>query len=245
MDGDQQTPPRLPLLTALFDQHRQQVDRTLQEHVGFRSISLSSSQVFLLAFSNSFLYMSISSHFLQQNEQVRLQLQQQISAQNETLLNLAESMARDALAEKNGEVSRLRMELKSTQELLRTALQERDEVQYLAKGFYEMNRWLIMSRLPPVLQATTSVVHALDDGSSSTGSCSQAPNVEGASVGRSTTRVVVTRLLCKVCCARDACMLILPCQHLCACESCGSSLTVCPLCYLAKDNVMEVEARFG
>lgn len=56
MDGDQQTPPRLPLLTALFDQHRQQVDRTLQEHVGFRSISLSSSQVFLLAFSNSFFY---------------------------------------------------------------------------------------------------------------------------------------------------------------------------------------------
>jgi E3 ubiquitin-protein ligase BOI and related proteins len=189
--------------------------------------------------------MSISSHFLQQNEQVRLQLHQQISSQNETLLNLAESLARDALAEKNGEVSRLRMELKSTQELLRTALQERDEVQYLAKGFYEMNRWLIMSRLPPVLQATTSVVHALDDGSSSTGSCSQAPNVEGASVGRSTTRVVVTRLLCKVCCARDACMLILPCQHLCACESCGISLTVCPLCYLAKDNVMEVEARFG
>lgn len=186
--------------------------------------------------------MSISSHFLQQNEQVRLQLHQQISSQNETLLNLAESLARDALAEKNGEVSRLRMELKSTQELLRTALQERDEVQYLAKGFYEMNRWLIMSRLPPV-QATTSVVHdhAHDDGSSSTGSCSQAPNVEGASVGRSTTRVV-TRLLCKVCCARDACMLILPCQHLCACESCGISLTVCPLCYLAKDNVME--ARF-
>lgn len=57
MDGDQQIPPRLPLLTALFDQHRQQVDRTLQEHVGaFGLFRYLSSQVFAGIFELFFFY---------------------------------------------------------------------------------------------------------------------------------------------------------------------------------------------
>lgn len=146
-------------------------------------------------------------------------------------------MARDVLVQKHEEVSRLRMELQNTQEIVQTALQERDELQHLAIGFYGMNQWLI-SQLHR-MKATNNVhAHGLSTELESTGSCSQAPIMEGTSVGRTHTS-----LLCKICCARDACMLILPCQHLCACKSCGINLIVCPICYSAKDIV--IEARFG
>lgn len=145
-------------------------------------------------------------------------------------------MARDVLVQKNEEISHLRMELQNTRAFVQNVLQERDELQYFAKGFYVMNRWLI-SQLPP-MQATNVHGHVLSTGLESNGSCSQVPNMEGASVGRTHTSRV-----CKICCARDACILILPCQHLCACKSCGINLIVCPICYLAKDNM--IEARFG
>jgi E3 ubiquitin-protein ligase BOI-like protein len=145
-------------------------------------------------------------------------------------------MARDVLVRKNEEISHLRMELHNTQEFVQTVLQERDEFQYFATGFYEMNKSLI-SQLPP-MQATNVHAHGLLTELESTGSCSQAPNMEGASMGRTHTN-----LLCKICCACDACMLILPCQHLCACKLCRINLTVCPVCYSAKDSM--IEARFG
>ncbi|KAG0542424.1 hypothetical protein BDA96_02G102800 [Sorghum bicolor] len=145
-------------------------------------------------------------------------------------------MARDVLVQKNEEISHLSMELHNTQEFVQTVLHERDELQFFATEFYEMNKSLI-SQLPP-MQATNVHTHGLSTELESTGSCSQAPNMEGASIGRTQTSI-----LCKICCAHDACMLLLPCQHLGACKSCGINLTVCPVCYSTKDNM--IEARFG
>mmetsp|Transcript_2193 Transcript_2193/g.7882 ORF Transcript_2193/g.7882 Transcript_2193/m.7882 type:complete len:293 (+) Transcript_2193:52-930(+) len=36
--------------------------------------------------------------------------------------------------------------------------------------------------------------------------------------------------LCKVCLDAESCVLLLPCKHLCLCESCVASLRSCPLC---------------
>jgi hypothetical protein len=55
--------------------------------------------------------------------------------------NLAESTARDVLMKKNEEIAHLHMELQNTQQVLQTALQERDEWMYLAEGTYEMHQF--------------------------------------------------------------------------------------------------------
>jgi len=64
---------------------------------------------------------------------------------------------------------------------------------------------------------------------------SQLPPVQGTapeSTGRS--------VICRVCYSRAACMLLLPCRHICACKSCEVILTHCPICDSTKANAVEV-----
>ncbi|KAG2640860.1 hypothetical protein PVAP13_2KG124092 [Panicum virgatum] len=64
---------------------------------------------------------------------------------------------------------------------------------------------------------------------------SQLPPVQGTapeSTGRS--------VICRVCYSRAACMLVLPCRHICACKSCEVTLTHCPICASTKANAVEV-----
>jgi len=64
---------------------------------------------------------------------------------------------------------------------------------------------------------------------------SQLPPVQGTapeSTGRS--------VICRVCYSRAACMLVLPCRHICACKSCEVTFTHCPICASTKANAVEV-----
>ncbi|KAL6527380.1 hypothetical protein OROGR_016470 [Orobanche gracilis] len=47
-------------------------------------------------------------------------------------------------------------------------------------------------------------------------------------------------MACKVCGVNEACMLLLPCKHLCLCKDCESNSSVCPLCQSSKYIGMEV-----
>lgn len=47
-------------------------------------------------------------------------------------------------------------------------------------------------------------------------------------------------ITCKVCRINGACMLLLPCKHLCLCKECEIKLTHCPLCHGFKNTGMEV-----
>ncbi|XP_057984059.1 BOI-related E3 ubiquitin-protein ligase 1-like [Malania oleifera] len=47
-------------------------------------------------------------------------------------------------------------------------------------------------------------------------------------------------ITCKRCRAREACMLLLPCKHLCLCKDCESKLHSCPLCQSIKSTSVEV-----
>ncbi|KAJ4820091.1 SBP (S-ribonuclease binding protein) family protein [Rhynchospora pubera] len=46
--------------------------------------------------------------------------------------------------------------------------------------------------------------------------------------------------VCKVCKSNEACMLLLPCRHLCLCKECESKLGFCPLCQSSKILGMEI-----
>ena len=152
------------------------------------------------------------------------------------MLNLAESMARDVLLKKNEEIAHLHMELQNTQQVLQTALQDRDEWMYLAEETYEMHQ-LLISLVPP-MQGTNVYALASSNELGSRSSCNQAMNMEETTIENAHPTPI-----CKLCCVSDACMLILSCLHLCACKSCVGNLNICPICNSAKANV--IEARFG
>ena len=111
---------------------------------------------------------------------MQVALQQQISLQKETMLNLAESMARDVLMEKNEEIAHLHMELQNTQQVLQTALQDRDEWMYLAEETYEMHQ-LLISLVPP-MQGTNVYALASSNELGSRSSCNQAMNMEETTI---------------------------------------------------------------
>lgn len=164
-------------------------------------------------------------------------MQQQISLQNEALSNIAESMVRDMLVKKNEEIAHLEMALQNTQQVLQTAMEDRNEWMYLANGTYEMNQ-LLISMMPP-MQEANAYAQASSNELSSKSSSNHAMNI----IGETALENTHPTHLCKLCCANDACILILPCLHLCACKSCVVNLNICPICNSAKANV--IEARFG
>nr|CAD1837545.1 unnamed protein product [Ananas comosus var. bracteatus] len=47
-------------------------------------------------------------------------------------------------------------------------------------------------------------------------------------------------MVCNVCKVNEACMLLLPCRHLCLCKECESKLSFCPLCQSSKLLGMEI-----
>ncbi|XP_073526418.1 uncharacterized protein [Phyllobates terribilis] len=46
-------------------------------------------------------------------------------------------------------------------------------------------------------------------------------------------------LTCKVCRLKEACMVLIPCKHLCLCKDCESRIAVCPLCHCSKNHSLE------
>ncbi|RCV10304.1 hypothetical protein SETIT_2G101900v2, partial [Setaria italica] len=178
---------------------------------------------------------SLSQHRLQVEQllQVPVQaaVQQQISLQNNgNLLNLMDNVASNVLMQKKEEIAHLHVKIQNIEEALQAALQWKD---------FEMGRYKMLISQLSRMQGTNAQGHGLTNELESTGSGNnQAMNMEGTA-GENTSPI----LICSVCCFRGACMLILPCQHLCACKSCEVNLTLCPVCGSAKTNA--IEARFG
>ncbi|OEL24577.1 hypothetical protein BAE44_0014404, partial [Dichanthelium oligosanthes] len=131
---------------------------------------------------------------------------------------------RNVLMQKCDEIARLDVELQNTEEALQTALQERDEWMHRAKRSCQRTR-LLISQLTPM-----------------EGTNSRALNMEGIAADKTHPCP-----MCRLCSSRDCdtCMLILPCQHQCACKSCGVNLTVCPICGSAKSQLFHPMGSLG
>jgi E3 ubiquitin-protein ligase BOI-like protein len=163
-------------------------------------------------------------------------VQQHISSLNDILLNLVNPMGRNALMQVGEEIAHyLRVEIQNTKELLLTTSQNADKLRDIIKRTSEMNYQLFLSRLPPV-QGNNAHGHGLTNELESTGSGNQAMNIRGTAP-ENTRRSII----CRLCYSRGACMLMLPCRHICACKSCEVILTHCPICVSPKASAAAVK----
>jgi E3 ubiquitin-protein ligase BOI-like protein len=161
-------------------------------------------------------------------------MQQKISLENGNILNLMDQAENNELKQKREELTLVHGNIQHIDDVVQGALQWKN---------YEMRRYrMLISQLSPMQQGTNAQGHGLTNELESTGYGNQAMNMEG-SQGAAEAENTNPTLTCSICCLRGACMLILPCQHLCACKSCEVNLTLCPVCGSAKTNV--IEARFG
>ncbi|XP_019708247.1 uncharacterized protein [Elaeis guineensis] len=48
------------------------------------------------------------------------------------------------------------------------------------------------------------------------------------------------RRVCKVCRDKDACVLLLPCRHLCLCMVCAPKIATCPICHSMKNASLQI-----
>ncbi|PAN10506.1 hypothetical protein PAHAL_2G097400 [Panicum hallii] len=176
------------------------------------------------------LWFSLEQHRLQldqvrqlYNEQVRVSLQQEISLQNATLSNL---LTTDALIQKVEEVASLRMELQRNQEDRETLRHACDQLLQRVVIVYETNEALIRM-CAPLQQETNSHVSG--------------PGDKASSLVRTTAETTKIERTCMVCNSGGACMMLLPCKHLCTCKPCGVHLTACPICGVVKGDAVETQ----
>uniref|UniRef100_J3MJZ3 RING-type domain-containing protein n=1 Tax=Oryza brachyantha TaxID=4533 RepID=J3MJZ3_ORYBR len=169
-------------------------------------------------------------HVLQiHNMQLRMSLQHQVSSQNSSILNLVDSLVIDALRQKNDELARLRTELNQLQQFARTLEQSKDFWVCFAEQKTELLDQLFSKMDHEGLLSSSNEMDA--------GSSSHIVNLEVTSIERTQPNMA-----CKCCNSHSASMLILPCQHFCACKTCATHIATCPICNSPKDGL--IEARF-
>uniref|UniRef100_J3MJZ2 RING-type domain-containing protein n=1 Tax=Oryza brachyantha TaxID=4533 RepID=J3MJZ2_ORYBR len=158
-------------------------------------------------------------------------LQTHMSLQNTTLSTIMDSMIKDAVKEKDEEIAHLHIALNQVQDFIRNLEQTIDDAIRFARQSILYVNWLLPK---------------LDD-SGSSGSSNEVDhtgsNQEVEIDEMNAVETTHPSLICKVCNSHSACMLILPCHHLCVCNSCGTHLTTCPICNSAKEGLLE--ARFS
>ncbi|KAF8731712.1 hypothetical protein HU200_015643 [Digitaria exilis] len=130
------------------------------------------------------------------------------------------------------EIAHLHVAIQNTNEALQTAKQDVHFFTEFAKRTHEINK-ILVSQLQGTNEHGRGLTNALEPAEGT----NQAMNIEETAVEN-----VRPTIFCRTCCSREACMLILPCQHVCACKPCGDNLTVCPMCGTAIAEA--IEGRF-
>lgn len=174
-----------------------------------------------------------------------MSLQQEISMQNATLLNLLESVTRDVMSQSHTEIATLHRVLQRTQEDLEIT---RDVMNHSYAEIATLGRVLQRTQedLETAYEINGSLIFMLAARQLETNSHVSSNDLEdeASSVARTAEETTKCDLICKVCNSGGACMLLLPCHHLCACKPCGDHLVACPICDAVKDEAIQL-ARLG
>ncbi|CAI0557534.1 unnamed protein product [Linum tenue] len=180
----------------------------------------------------------IDQYIRAQNERLRQMLQEQRNQQLSLLLKTIESRAAALLRQKDEEIARAAKRTTELETFLRRLEMENQAWQRAAKEkeaiAVSLGHTLAQVRENPSLMMTNNNINA-DDAESS---CCEK---EGGKATATATRKSGGNgvVLCKSCETRGACVLFLPCRHLCSCSGCDAFLDRCPLCQAPKKATIE------
>ncbi|CAN1134534.1 Probable BOI-related E3 ubiquitin-protein ligase 3 [Linum perenne] len=161
-----------------------------------------------------------------QNEKLRLMLQEQRKQQLAQLLKAIDSKATVLLQQKDDEISRASKRATEMELLINRLEMENQAWQRIAK---EKEAAVIsLNNTIEQVRESSSLMMAVNNGEGDAESCcsgNEAENGDG--------------LVCKGCNRRGACVLFLPCRHLCSCNVCDEFLDCCPVCQTPKKASIE------
>ena len=121
--------------------------------------------------------------------------------------------------------------LRRKQDDLALAARKRAELEAcLSRAEAEKDKWqrLAMEKEAAVADLKRQLEQITDDAESSAGDDEWDRSGNGGGGG------------CKRCGVGEACMVFLPCRHVCSCKDCEGFLAICPVCTSLKEATLEV-----
>ncbi|CAN0906190.1 Probable BOI-related E3 ubiquitin-protein ligase 3, partial [Linum grandiflorum] len=158
-----------------------------------------------------------------QKERLRMALQEQRKQQIGVLLKGMEVRATSLLRRKHDDLSLAARNKAELEASLRRAEAENDKWRRLA-----MEKEAVVVDLNRQLELLNDRMGAADDAESSAG-VEWVAEEKGNGVGG-----------CKRCGIGEACVVFLPCMHVCSCKDCELFLAICPVCTSLKESTLDV-----
>ncbi|KAF5730818.1 hypothetical protein HS088_TW19G00418 [Tripterygium wilfordii] len=196
-------------------------------------------------------------HLISQHmEKVRLEIEENRKRQARRIIEVIEEGTMKRLRAKEGEIQKIGKLNSALEERVKSLCMENQIWRDLAQA-NEAAANALRTNLEHVLAATTRIDDAaaamMDDAQSCCGSTSRGGGAgaeeeevqerrmmasraqdKGSSTGTALSR------MCRNCGKGGACVLLLPCRHLCLCRVCGSNLHTCPICKSTKNASLHV-----
>ncbi|XP_057500559.1 E3 ubiquitin-protein ligase BOI-like [Actinidia eriantha] len=165
-----------------------------------------------------------------QNERLRLALQEEKRQQMALILRKYEEKIVSLLKHKEEEIAKAMNRTMELEHFLRRMEIENQTWQRLAKE----NEAMVSSLNNTVekLRENGCFANGVEDAESC---CDLIDRGERAGGNRGEREAMV----CKSCHYRGACVIFLPCRHLCSCKDCQFSLDSCPVCGMTKKAIIE------
>ncbi|KAK9716256.1 hypothetical protein RND81_06G221500 [Saponaria officinalis] len=169
-----------------------------------------------------------------QGEQLRRTLAEKTQRHYRALLHTAEEAVSRRVAEKQAEVETA---IRRNVELQARAAQMSAEAQaWQAKAQnQELQAMSLQAQIQQAIRGPNNIGGPLGQDREGSG----AGDAESSYVDPTSARRVRSSG-CKVCRTRDACVVLLPCRHLCVCVQCDNVAQTCPVCYSLRSASVEV-----
>ncbi|KAM7524673.1 hypothetical protein LguiA_014575 [Lonicera macranthoides] len=209
---------------------------------------------------SSFLGDEISHHIQQQQQleidniiahhtkRIRLEVQERQKQQERLIISAIGDGVAKKLNEKEEQIQRMGKLNLFLQEKVKTLLVENQLWRNMAQT-NEATAISLRSNLEQVLAHVSedrfakpgaAVPAEADEAESCCGSTCEEEGAEVRTLAAGEDQCTLARM-CRKCGEREACVLLLPCRHLCLCSVCGSSLmNSCPVCNISMDATVHV-----
>ncbi|KAL9227460.1 hypothetical protein vseg_003145 [Gypsophila vaccaria] len=159
-----------------------------------------------------------------------------------SLLNALEKDVNCKIREKDAEIESLNLKNKALVDKIRQLSVEVQSWHYKAKQNESLVNALRTNITQVFRQGAPCVKEYCDENmvDDATSSCNQNRLDHVNSVQVPPSASPRETMKCKACNAKEVCVLVLPCRHLCLCTDCEGSVEICPVCQAKKAGSLQV-----